>query len=69
MEENMKLLSLVSRGNRIAKVRTYGAGFMIELTELKNNGGEVSKRQYTRLYKMLSTSIRDAESWVNLATE
>lgn len=66
----MKLLSLVSKGNRIAKVRTYGAaGFMIELTELKNNGGEVSKRQYKRLYKMLSTSIRDAEEWVDLATE
>jgi hypothetical protein len=66
----MKLLSLVSKGNRIGKVRTYGAaGFMIELTELKVEGGEVSKRHYTRLYKMLSTSIRDAESWVNLATE
>lgn len=66
----MKLLSMVSKGNRIAKVRTYGAaGYMTELTELKNNGGEVSKRHYTRLYKMLSTSIRDAESWVNLATE
>jgi hypothetical protein len=67
----MKLLSLVSKGNRIAKVRTYGAaGFMIELTELiKAEAGEVSKRNYTRLYKMLSTSIRDAESWVNLATE
>ena len=66
----MKLLSMVSKGNRIAKVRTYGAaGFMIELTELKSNGGEVSKRQYTRLYKMLSTSIREAESWVDSATE
>jgi hypothetical protein len=67
----MKLLSLVSKGNRIAKVRTYGAaGFMIELTELiKAEGGEVSKRHYSRLYKMLSTSIREAESWVNLATE
>ena len=65
-----KLLSLVSRGNRIAKVRTYGAaGYMIELTELKAEGGEVSKRHYTRLYKMLSTSIRDAESWVDSATE
>lgn len=66
----MKLLSMVSKGNRLAKVRTYGAaGFMIELTELKNNGGEVSKRHYTRLYKMLSTSIRDAQQWVDLATE
>lgn len=66
----MMLLSLVSKGNRIAKVRTYGAaGFMIELTELKNNGGEVSKKHYTRLYKMLSTSIRGAEEWVSLATE
>jgi hypothetical protein len=66
----MKLLSMVSKGNRIAKVRTYGAaGFIIELTELKVEAGEVSKRHYTRLYKMLSTSIREAESWVNLATE
>jgi hypothetical protein len=66
----MKLLSLVSKGNRIAKVRTYGAaGFMIELTELKAEGGEVSKRHYTRLYKMLSTSIRDAQQWVDSATE
>lgn len=66
----MKLLSLVSKGNRIAKVRTYGAaGFMIELTELKNNGGDVSKRYYARLYKMLSASIRGAQQWVNLATE
>ena len=66
----MKLLSMVSKGNRIARVRTYGAaGYMIELTELKAEGGEVSKRHYTRLYKMLSTSIRDAESWVDSATE
>jgi hypothetical protein len=66
----MKLLSLVSKGNRIAKVRTYGAaGFMIELTELKSSGGEVSKRNYTRLYKKLNASIREAEIWVNLATE
>lgn len=66
----MKLLSLVSKGNRIAKVRTYGAaGFMIELTELKVEAGEVSKRNYTRLFKMLSTSIREAESWVEAATE
>jgi hypothetical protein len=69
-EKVMKLLSLVSKGNRIAKVRTYGAaGFMIELTELKAEGGEVSKRHYTRLYKMLSTSIRDAQQWVDSATE
>ena len=39
----MKLLSMVSKGNRIARVRTYGAaGYMIELTELKAEGGEVS---------------------------
>ena len=65
----MKLLSMVSNGNRIARVRTYGAaGYMIELTELKaEGGGEVSKRNYTRLFKMLSTSIREAESWVDLA--
>lgn len=63
----MKLLSMVSKGNRIAKVRTYGAaGFMVELTVLKSRGGEVYKRHYTRLYKMLSTSIRDSESWVEL---
>jgi len=63
-----KLLSIVSKGNRIAKVRTNGtAGFIIELIELKAEGGEVSKRHYTRFYKMLSTSIRDAESWVELA--
>ena len=61
----MKLLSMVSKGNRIAKVRTYGAaGYMIELTELKAEGGEITKRNYTRLFKMLSTSIREAESWV-----
>ena len=60
-----KLLSVVSKGNRIAKVRTNGtAGYVIELTELKSKGGEVSKRHYTRFYKMLSVSIRDAESWV-----
>ena len=60
-----KLLSIVSKGNRIAKVRTNGAtGFIVELTELKSRGGEVSKRYYTRLYKTLSVSIRDAESWV-----
>lgn len=63
-----KLLSVVSKGNRMAKVRTNGtAGFMVVLTELKSRGGEVSKRHYTRFYKMLSTSIRDAESWVDLA--
>ena len=63
-----KLLSIVSKGNRIAKVRTNGtAGYMIVLTELKSTGGEVSKRHYTRFYKMLSTSIRDAESWVEAA--
>lgn len=68
--EIMKLLSLVSKGNRIGKVRTYGAaGFMIELTELKAEGGEVSKRHYTSLYKMLSTSLGEAESWVAEATE
>ena len=61
----MKLLSMISKGNRIARVRTYGAaGYMIELTELKAEGGEVSKRHYTRLFKMLSTSIREAENWV-----
>lgn len=61
----MKLLSLVSKGNRIAKVRTYGAsGSMIELTELKAEGGEISKRSCTRLYKKLGTSIRKAENWV-----
>lgn len=66
----MMLLSLVSKGNRIARVRTYGAaGFMIELTELKNSGGEVYKRHHARLYKMLSASIRGAQQWVNLATE
>ena len=43
-----KLLSVVSKGNRIAKVRTRkGAGYIIELTELKAGGGEVSKRHYT----------------------
>ena len=64
----MKLLSMVSKGNRIAKVRTNGtAGYTIELTELKSTGGEVSKRNYTRVFKMLSTSIREAESWVDLA--
>lgn len=63
-----KLLSVVSKGNRIAKVRTNGtAGFTIELTELKAVGGEVSKRHYTRLFKMLSTSIREAESWIEAA--
>lgn len=66
----MKLLSLVSKGNRIARVRTYGAaGFMIELTEFKSSGGEVYKRHHARLYKMLSNSMRGAESWVALATE
>ena len=61
-----KLLSVMSKGNRIAKVRTNGtAGFIIELIELKSTGGgAVSKRYYTRFYKMLSTSIRDAEGWV-----
>ena len=63
-----KLLSIVSKGNRIAKVRTNGAaGFTIELTELKAGGGEVSKRNYTRVYKMLGTAILDAERWVELA--
>lgn len=69
----MKLLSLVSKGNRIARVRTYGAaGYMIELTELKRSGrggGELYKWHFTRLYKMRSTSIRGAQQWVNLATE
>ena len=71
-EKVMKLLSMVSKGNRIASVRTRtdgNAGFEILLTELKNIGGEVSKRQYTRLFKMLGTSIREAESWVDSATE
>jgi len=64
----VELLSVVSKGNRIAKVRTNGtAGYIIELTELKSTGGVVSKRNYTRLYKLLSTSIREAESWVELA--
>ena len=64
----MRLLSMVSKGNRIVTVRTYGAaGYMIELTEFKAEGGEVSKRNYTRVFKMLSTSIREAESWVDLA--
>ena len=63
-----KLFSIVSKGNRIAKVRTNGtAGFIVELTELKSTGGEVSKRNYTRLHKLLCTSIRDAERWVDLA--
>ena len=63
-----KLLSIVSKGNRIAKVRTNGtAGFIVVLIELKRRGGEVSKRYYTRFYKMLSTSIRNAERWVELA--
>lgn len=68
----MRLLSVVSKGNRIAKVRTYGAaGYMVELTELKAEGGEVSKRNYTRLLKMhspglISASIREAENWVDL---
>lgn len=63
-----KLLSIVSKGNRIAKVRTNGtAGYIIELTELKSTGGVVSKRNYTRLHKLFSTSIRDAERWVDLA--
>ena len=63
-----KLLSIVSKGNRIAKVKTNGtAGFTIELTELKSRGGVVSKCHYTRLFKMLSTSIRESESWVDLA--
>lgn len=68
----VKLLSVVSKGNRIASVRTRtdgNAGFEILLTEFKISGGEVSKKHYTRLYKMLSTSIRDAEEWVSLATE
>lgn len=61
----MKLLSMVSKGNRIGKVRTYGAaGFMIELTELKVEGGEILKRSCTRLYKKLGASIRKAENWV-----
>ena len=60
-----KLLSIVSKGNRIVTVRTYGAaGYMIELTEFRIEGGEILKRSCTRFYKMLSTSIRDAESWV-----
>jgi hypothetical protein len=63
-----KLLSIVSKGNRIAKVRTNGtAGFIVELTELKSRGGEVSKRHYTRLHKLFCTSKRDAERWVDLA--
>lgn len=66
----MKLVSMVSKGNRIARVRTYGAaGFMIELTELKSSGGEVYKRHYARLYWVLSNSIRGAQQWVDLATE
>lgn len=65
-----KLLSMVSKGNRIGKVRAYGAaGYMIELTELKAEGGEVSKRHHARPYEMLSTSIREAENWVASATE
>jgi hypothetical protein len=61
-----KLLSIVSKGNRIAKIRTNGtAGFAIELIELKSTGGgAVSKRNYTRVCKLLGTAIRDAESWV-----
>ena len=36
----MKLLSMVSKGNRIATVRTYGAaGYMLELTEFRIEGG------------------------------
>ena len=63
-----KLLSIVSNGNRIAKVRTNGtAGYVIELTELKSRGGEVSKRHYTRVCKLLGTAILDAERWVDLA--
>ena len=63
-----KLLSIMSKGNRIAKVRTNGtAGYTIELTELKSTGGVVSKRNYTRLHKLFSTSIRDAERWVETA--
>jgi hypothetical protein len=63
-----KLLSVVSKGNRIAKVRTNGtAGYMIVLTELKSTGGEVSKRNYTRLCKLFCTAIRDAERWVETA--
>ena len=60
-----KLLSVVSKGNRIAKIRTNGtAGYIIELTELKSRGGEVSKRHYTRVFKLLGTAILDAERWV-----
>ena len=63
-----KLLSIVSKGNRIAKVRTNGtAGYMIVLTELKSTGGEVSKRNYTRLHKLFCTAKKDAEKWVDLA--
>ena len=61
----MKLLSMVSKGNRIATVRTYGAaGYMLELTEFRIEGGGISKRNYTRLYKKLGASIRKAENWV-----
>lgn len=61
----MKLLSMVSKGNRIVTVRTYGAaGYMIELTELRVEGGEILKRSCTRLYNKFGTSIREAENWV-----
>ena len=64
----MRLLSMVSKGNRIVTVRTYGAaGYMIELTELRIEGGEILKRSCTRLYKKFDTSIRKAENWIDLA--
>ena len=63
----MRLLSMVSKGNRIAKVRTYGAaGYMIELielTELKTEAGKILKRVCARLYNKFNTSIRKAENW------
>ena len=63
-----KLLSVVSKGNRMAKVKTNGAaGYIVELIELKRRGGAVSKRNYTRLHKLLCTSIKDAERWVEQA--
>ena len=63
-----KLMSVVSKGSRIAKVRTNGTtGYIVELTELKSTGGAVSKRNYTRLHKLFCTSIKDAERWVDLA--
>ena len=63
-----KLLSVVSKGNRMAKVRTNGtAGFIVVLTELKSTGGEVSKRNYTRACKLLGTAILEAQRWVDLA--